>query len=278
MWCSETTKVAPTLALVLPSTSTRWTMSARRGTVIAGGPAGAFPIPRERRIDPAIPSRLMRDLDDNSTANFAFKDFRRQIRQSGQWHSLSHLFEAIERQIAGKTLPCFDPLLARTHHRIDPEQVDAAQQERNHRGRQIAAAGEATDGDTRAIFELGQDRRQGGAANRVDGTGPAFAVERARRLCGEARAVDQIGGAQLSQIFPQLGPAGRSYDPVPEPRQQRHRNAADPTRRAGDQDITGSGMQPVPFERYDREHRGEPGSAYRHRLAGVQSFRPPHQV
>ena len=64
-----------------PSTSTRWMISARRGTVIAGDPKGALIIPRKHGVVPTIPSRLMGDLDDNSTANFTFKDFRRQIRQ-----------------------------------------------------------------------------------------------------------------------------------------------------------------------------------------------------
>ena len=77
---------------------------------------------------------------------------------------------------------------ARAHHRIDPEQVDAAQQEREHRRRQVAAAGEPQAATAGAVFQLGQDRRQSGAADRVDRAGPALAVERPGRLLGPARA------------------------------------------------------------------------------------------
>ncbi len=96
----------------------------------------------------------------------------------------------------GQPPPGLDAQLERAHHRIDAEQIDAAQQERDHRRRQVAAAGEAAGRDAGAIFELRQDRRQGGAADRVDRAGPALAVERPRRRLRQLGALDELGGAE----------------------------------------------------------------------------------
>ena len=104
--------------------------------------------------------------------------------------------EPVERQVARQPGPGLDPLVARAHHRVDAEQVDAAQQERDHGRRQVAAAGQAASRDAGAVFELRQDRRQRVAADRVDRAGPALAVERPGRLFGERGAVDQLGGAE----------------------------------------------------------------------------------
>ncbi len=88
-------------------------------------------------------------------------------------------------------------------------------------------------------------------------------------LAGERGAIDRFGGAEAVQIIAAFGPAGRGDDPVAEPRQQRDRDAADPARGAGHQHLAGAGRQPVPLERHDRQHRGEPGGADRHRLRRV---------
>ncbi len=116
------------------------------------------------------------------------------------------------------------------------------------------------------------------AADRVDRAGPALAVERPRRLRRERRAIDQLGGAEPGQIVALLGAAGRGDDPMAEPRQQRDRDAADAAGGAGHQHLAAAGLEPVPLERDHRQHRGEPGGADRHRLAGAEPVRPAHQI
>ena len=125
-----------------------------------------------------IPARLRFDVDNSPAAHLALQNLRREARQPGQRHDPGHPFEAIERQLTRQPLPRFYPFLGRAHHRIDAEQIGPAQQKRDHTRWQIAAPGQTAGGDTGAVFELGEDRRQCVAADRIDRAGPTLAIER----------------------------------------------------------------------------------------------------
>ena len=84
--------------------------------------------------------------------DLAAKNARRETGNLRQRYFLDHPFKPIERQVAGKALPCLDPWLLGAHDRINAQQIDPTQQERDHRRRQIAAAGEPARGDRGAIL------------------------------------------------------------------------------------------------------------------------------
>src|SRR6516164_7715031 len=61
------------------------------------------------------------DINHCTTAHAASEDLRRHFRQDSQRDRLGHLFETIERHVASQTPPRLDALVARAHHRIDPQ-------------------------------------------------------------------------------------------------------------------------------------------------------------
>src|SRR5437762_4190817 len=117
-------------------------------------PSPAVPI--TPGVATTILSLLPRQIDNDAAAHLALQDARRQRRHISQRHGLGHPFELSERQIAREAIPGLDALLARAQDRVDAEQIDPAQQERDHAGRQVATAGEPAGGDAGAVFELCQ--------------------------------------------------------------------------------------------------------------------------
>ena len=93
----------------------------------------------------------------------------------------------------------------------------------------------------------------------------------------ELGAIDDLGGTELAQVGGLLGLAGRGDDAMPEPRQQRDRDAADAAARAGDEHLAVAGSTPWLSSASTHEHRGVAGGADRHRLAGRDRRRQRNQ-
>ena len=108
---------------------------------------------------------------------------------------------------------------------------------------------------------------------------PAQRSRSSGRVGFAASAARSISSAapRLFEIVAQFRPPGRGDDPVAERRQQRDRDAADPAGSAGDQHLSQIRLEAVAFEREQRQHRGEPGGADRHRLLGAQTRGTMHQ-
>ena len=94
---------------------------------------------------------------------------------------------------------------------------------RQHRGRQVHAAGQAASGRPRAVFHLCQHIGQGGAAHRIHRAGPGLALQRAHRAL-QRGAVNEGAGPQAAQIVVGFGPAGGGRDLVAALGQQAHRH------------------------------------------------------
>src|SRR2546421_6544177 len=162
---SGTAKTAAVCAGLQPSTSTRWIICARLTAATSPllfdktesmprtHPPATFDNAGDPRSNPS--ETLCREVDDDAAAHLALQDARRQAERIGERHGLGHRFEPGERQVAGEAAPGLDAFVARAHDRIDAEQIDAAQQERDHRRRQVAAAREAARRDPGAGFEPG---------------------------------------------------------------------------------------------------------------------------
>ena len=97
-----------------------------------------------------------------------------------------------------------------------PDQADAAEDERQHGGGQVVALRQPARGDHPAIAGGGQDVGQGLAADGVDGTGPAFGLQRPRVGLAQLGPVDQFGRTEPAQVALLLRPAGGGHDPVAE--------------------------------------------------------------
>ena len=155
-----------------------------------------FFIPRERTATPensksAVTSTTMRPRISPR------RILRRQLgqrRRAAPSRSSRRACRAADRGPGAATPRCRCGM--RAHHRIDAEQIDAAQQERDHRRRQVAAAGEAAGGDAGAVFELRQDRRQRRRRRPRRPRRPSARCRAAGRACSERGAVDQLGGAE----------------------------------------------------------------------------------
>ena len=180
----------------------------------------------------------------------------------------------------GEPPPGFDPFRrADTSRKSMPSRLTPRSRNGITAGRQIAAAGETAGGDARAVFELGQDRRQGRAADRVDRAGPTLAVERpGDGFASSAARSMQLGGAEPSSDSRAV-PAGRS--------RRRRDGRARPTAALATlptppaAPVTSTSPAPadetVTLEGDDRQHRGEPGGADRHRLRRTEAGGPMHQ-
>src|SRR5271155_735095 len=102
----------------------RWTIWPRRAGVSAPDWADRFFMTCQRANRLTIPPPLRLDVDNGPAAHLALQNLRGEFRQRGKRHGPGHPFEAVERQLAHQAAPRFDPFLARTHHRIDAEQID----------------------------------------------------------------------------------------------------------------------------------------------------------
>src|SRR5439155_22779478 len=86
------------------------------------------------------------------------------------------------------------------NHALNTEQAHAAQDERHHGSREIAALRETASSDRAAVASLGAGIGQGMAANGIDDTGPARLLEWLAGS-GEFSAVDDVGSAKLLEIL-----------------------------------------------------------------------------
>src|SRR5215468_2422037 len=124
------------------------------------------------------------DIDYDAAAGPALEDLTRELRQVAEPDHARHGIELFHRQIPHDPRPGGLAPRLRAHHRIDAEQFDATQQERDYRDREIVAACEPAGGNAGIVLELSQHCRERGAAHGVDGARPALGVERTcRRLC-----------------------------------------------------------------------------------------------
>ena len=153
---------------------------------------------------------------------------------------------------------------------------------RNRNGITVVSSPGPDASPTAAQLAPGAERRQrrvqGRPADVVDNPGPAFAPQRSLRRFRQLLAADDDGCAEVFQVIVGFFPPGRRSGPVAQVGQQRHGDAPDPARCAGDQHLAfGLGGQSVFLQGHDRQHRREAGGADGHRLFGAQTIGQRHQ-
>ena len=115
---------------------------------------------------------------------------------------------------------------------------------------------------------LRQHARQRVAADRVDASRPALALERPLgRLC-EGRTVDDRRRSESVEIVVRIGAPARGDDLVAEPGEEGDRHRSDAAGGAGDEHLAGARRESMRLECHDGEHRRESGGADRHGLSG----------
>src|SRR5882724_12098348 len=98
-------------------------------------------------------------------------------------------------------MPRLDSARHWAHDGVDSEQIHTAEQKRNHRVFEFAAAGEAHRGGRTTVLRLCQNPRKGIAPDRVHARCPAFALERPFSGIRKTRAIDDRGRAEALEIL-----------------------------------------------------------------------------
>src|SRR5688572_21541132 len=115
------------------------------------------------------PAGLPCDPDDRPTLDLPANDLLQGVGRIGQRDLVSDRIVQVRRaQVRGQPLPDLGPLRQRDGHRVDPEDVDGAQDEREHRRRECYPAGVPADRDAAAVVHGPQQVRQRCPADRVD--------------------------------------------------------------------------------------------------------------
>ena len=141
-----------------------------------GGPGGPGDLaPQRVALRGSVePGRSGLHVDDDAPRRLPCHDALAQL------HDVGHRFDAVTRSssVSGRSRASARPgrraHFRRTAHRVDTQQADSAQDERQHRGRKVVAARETARGDGPSVADLGEDGRQRLAADRVDRAGPAL--------------------------------------------------------------------------------------------------------
>ena len=127
---------------------------------------------------------------DGAPAYLAFQYPSGNGRHLCQANHLGGAGQLAQIKVLGKPRPCLQAHRLRSIDRIDTGQGHVAQNERQHRARQIRALGQAEGSDNAAILGVCQGIGQGVAAHRINDAGPA--------LLGDwrARLIQQIKDAK----------------------------------------------------------------------------------
>ena len=187
-----------------------------------------------RRAEPTR-RRSAVDVDDGPSLQLAVEQRARGVDRLRQADLARHLVEPRADDVAGDQLPGAGPGRVVDVDAVDAVERDAAQDERHHRRREVAALGQAAGGDGAVPAGRGADVGERVAADRIDRAGPALALQGLAGR-GELGTIDHLDRAQVLEVLLFLRPAGRCGHGVAEPGEQRRRDRADAARRAGDQD------------------------------------------
>ena len=210
-------------------------------------------------------------VDHDAAAGAPGEDLVGEGRQLVERHLARHRLQGVGVEHLAEAGPRRRPALGRAHHGVDAVQRDPAQQERDDRRRQVVAAGQTAGRDGAAVARLGEDVGERGAADGVDGAGPALGQQRSLRRAGDLGPVDDGGGPDGAQrVALRVDPARRRRDLVAEPGQQADRRRADAAGRARDEHRLARGHA-VALQLVDGHHRREAGRADGHRLARRQT-------
>src|SRR5215210_8180602 len=87
------------------------------------------------------------DVDDRAAGRLALEDRRERRVEVVECDVVTDAVEPSGLEIGGNAPPYRASTIDRGHDRVDAEQVDATEDERQHRRRQAAAAGEAACSD-----------------------------------------------------------------------------------------------------------------------------------
>ena len=194
----------------------------------------------------------------------------------GQRHFFHHRVEQRGVEVARQPRPGAFAPRTRGHDGVDPGQRDAAQDEGQHRGRQVVALRQPAGGHHAAIARLRQRIGQGVRAHGIHHRGPALFLERLARR-GEFGAVDHGGGAQSVQVVCLVRLAGGCDHAVTQAGQQRHGHAAHAAGGAGDEHFAVTRLHAVVFQREHAQHGGVAGGADGHGGSRAQALGHAHQ-
>ncbi len=217
------------------------------------------------------------DVDHGATPDLSLQNRRAEIEYVGKSMILHHGLQFRHRQIGPDTPPGRQAILIGAHDAIDPQKIDAPQQERNHGCRQLGAARQPHGGDRSAIDDLGQDPCQHPAADRIDAARPGFALQRLRRRFRDFVPSHDLRRAQIFQIVRRFRSACDRRNIISEMRQDRGGDRPDTARCPGNQNRQAARFQSMGLQRHHRQHGGEPCGADRHRLLGGQTLRQRNQ-
>src|SRR5215211_1771180 len=93
------------------------------------------------------------DVDDRAAGRLAVEDRRERGVEIVECDVVTDAVEPGGLEIGGNTPPYRASTIDRGHDRVDAEQVDATEDERQHCRRQAAAAREAAGGDRAAVVD-----------------------------------------------------------------------------------------------------------------------------
>ena len=182
------------------------------------------------------------------------------------------------RSVASRCHRCWRTGIGRVRRR-DPEQADAAQDERHHRAAVVGAADQAAQRDVAADLRGAHERFERRAADVVERPGPARRQQRPRlRLVRERHGLarQDLRRAERPQPVVPIGLAGHREDAIAGAGEHVDGEAADAAGRAGDDNRAAVRRGAVAGERLDGERGGEAGGADGHRLERRQRVGDAH--
>src|SRR3954452_13075402 len=147
--------------------------------------------PSRVRLASAVTSPT--DPYDPATARLAGDDRVERALDPVQVNLADRVRETTRPEIGRESAPDALPFADRHLRRLDPEQRDPAEDERQDGRGQLRATGVARRGNRAARLEAPQHVRQRHAAHRVDGAGPPRALERLPRRS------DVVGGDEADR-------------------------------------------------------------------------------
>src|SRR3954447_10775162 len=208
------------------------------------------------RVRVASAATSSTDPDHPSTARLAGDDRVERRLESVQVNLGDRVGETTRPQIRGESAPDALPFADRHLRRLDPDQRNATEDERQNSRRQLRATGVAGRGNRAAGLEGPHHVRQRPAADRVDRAGPPPALERLPRR-SDVLGGDEPDGAETAKaillgLLPCRGPdlvapAGEDPDGA----------TSDAAGGAGDEDGTRRRGEPTRLEGDDAQGRSE---------------------
>src|SRR3984893_2083942 len=132
------------------------------------------------------------DPHQDSAAHLARKDLGSGLGNLCEGHFGGYRRKLLAVKVGGEPPPGLAAERLRAIHRIDPEERNAAQDERGDGSRQIQTLRETAGGDRTAIFRHRQQIGERVRTRRIDTPAPALLAERLRGA-REFGAVDNLG-------------------------------------------------------------------------------------